>query len=101
MMAQKDSPKEIHEEFRATVEKKAQRKLKAQKEGYRAIWYGLGTSGIVGWLVTIPTVLATFLGVWIDKRWSSPYSWTLMLMLIGIVFGCFSAWYWIEQQRQP
>ena len=47
----------------------------------------------------VPTLAGVALGVWIDKRWPSPYSWTLMLLLVGIALGCWSAWYWIQQEQ--
>ena len=60
------------------------------------VWFGLGMFGVVGWAVAIPTVLGIFLGVWIDLKWPGPYSWTLMLLLIGLILGCLNAWFWVE-----
>ena len=55
--------------------------------------------GVVGWAVAIPTVLGIFLGVWIDLKWPGPYSWTLMLLLVGLILGCLNAWFWVNRQR--
>lgn len=87
------------EKFAEVIGKKAQRKIKAQQVKNKAIWYALGTSGLVGWSVILPTMLGLSLGIWIDQKFSSSYSWTLMGLVIGIVLGCYNAWYWIEKQR--
>ena len=63
---------------------KEARKLKARRERDRSVWFGLGMFGLVGWSVAIPTLIAVALGVWIDTTWSGPYSWTLMLLFVGV-----------------
>ena len=55
-------------------------KLKAQREATKSVWFGLGMSGLIGWSVTIPTLIGAALGIWVDKRYPSTYSWTLMLL---------------------
>lgn len=64
------------------------------------MWFGLGMFGLVGWSVSIPTVVGVALGVWIDYKWPSQYSWTLMLLVIGIVIGCLNAWFWVSRERK-
>ncbi len=86
-------------EFEQQVNAKSRRKVQARREGDRSLWAGLGLFGMVGWSVMVPTLAGIALGVWIDKRWPSPYSWTLMLLLVGIALGCWSAWYWIQQEQ--
>ena len=56
--------------------------------------------GVVGWSVTVPTVLGVVAGVWIDRRWPSRISWTLTLLLAGLVIGCWSAWLRIEREQR-
>lgn len=75
------------------------RKLKA-RERHSSIWFGFGTFGVIGWSVAIPTLLGLVLGIWIDTTWPSPYSWTLMLLVIGLALGCLNAWRWIERERR-
>jgi ATP synthase protein I len=79
---------------------KEERKLKARGAGNHDVWFWLGMFGLVGWSVAIPAVLAVALGVWLDKTWPSRFSWTLMLLLIGVVLGCFNAWYWITRESR-
>ena len=76
------------------------RKLKARRERDRTVWFGLGMFGLVGWSVAIPALLGTALGLWIDSRWPSRVSWTLMLLVIGVALGvrdCLA----VGQQREP
>ena len=74
------------------------RKLKAQRGAKRSIWFGLGMSGLIGWSVTVPTLIGTALGIWMDKHYPSRFSWTLMLLLIGLIIGCFNAWHWVDTE---
>lgn len=90
------SPK--NREFGQEVGAKEERKLKARKEKERGLWFGLGMFGLVGWAVTIPTLIAVAVGLWIDRKWPSPYSWTLMFLFIGVVLGCLNAWYWVKRE---
>ena len=95
----KNKPKEAWQTFHNQVETKADRKIKARREK-KSIWFGLGTFGMVGWSVTIPSLMGIALGVWIDTNFKSQYSWTLMLLFVGVVLGCFNAWYWIKKESQ-
>ena len=85
--------------FPAEVGLREQRKLRARAKGVQDVWFGLGTFGVVGWSVAVPLVLGIFLGLWIDRTWPSRYSWTLMLLLAGLLCGLVNAWLWVERQR--
>jgi ATP synthase protein I len=89
-----------HEEttFSRRVGAQAARKLKAQRGVKRSIWSGLGMSGLVGWSVTVPTLIGAALGIWVDKHYPSTFSWTLMLLLLGLIIGCLNAWHWIASE---
>ena len=89
----------VHDRMLRQVETKESRKLRAREEGTQSAWFGLGMFGMVGWSVAVPTVLGVLLGMWIDRRWPSPYSFTLMFLLAGLALGCFSAWRWVSQER--
>jgi ATP synthase protein I len=85
-------------QFSRQVGAQAARKLKAQRGGTKSIWFGLGMSGLIGWSVTIPTLVGAALGIWVDKHYPSKFSWTLMLLLMGLVIGCFNAWHWVHSE---
>ena len=85
--------------FEREIDRKVIRKLKAQQEGDRSIWAGLGLFGMVGWSVMVPTLIGLALGLWIDRRFPSPYSWSLMLLVLGVALGCLNAWYWVQQEK--
>lgn len=82
------------------IGEKEARKLRARRHKDRGIWFGLGTFGMVGWSIAIPTLLGVALGIWIDGNWPSRFSWTLMLLLGGLLIGCLSAWYWLNFESQ-
>jgi len=88
-------------DYRDTIGRKEERKIEAQRDKRQTVLFGLGMFGLVGWSVAIPTVVATAVGVWIDNRYASPYSWTLMLMIAGVIVGCLNAWYWIRMYSRP
>jgi ATP synthase protein I len=87
-------------ELSEKIETKEQRKMRARKEGDRGVWFGLGMFGLVGWSVAIPTLIFIAVGVWIDRTYPSRFSWTLMLLFIGVIVGCLNAWYWVKRESR-
>jgi ATP synthase protein I len=79
---------------------KATRKLRAQRNASPGIWFGLGTMGLVGWSVAVPTLLGATLGLWLDGRNAGDRHWTLALLVAGLVIGCWNAWHWILREDQ-
>jgi ATP synthase protein I len=84
--------------FSREVGAKASRKLKARRHSTRGVWFGLGMMGLVGWSVVVPTLLGAALGIWLDRRHAGNHSWTLMLLIIGLVVGCLNAWHWVRKE---
>lgn len=80
------------------IGEKEERKLRSQRKGMRSVWSGLGMSGLIGWSVAIPTLLGILIGLWLDTRFPSGYSWTLMLLAAGLVAGCVNAWHWVSRE---
>ena len=54
--------------FSREVGAKAARKLKAQRNSAKGVWFGLGMMGLIGWSVVVPTLLGTAVGIWLDNR---------------------------------
>lgn len=85
--------------FQKTVGDKVRRKQRHQRESTK-IWFGLGTFGMVGWSIAIPTVIGIALGIWLDENFAGDMSWTLTLLFGGVILGCANAWYWVEKERK-
>jgi len=81
------------------IGRKASRKQRARQADRPNIWFGLGLFGAVGWSVALPTVLGALLGLWLDRNWPGPHSWTLTLLAAGLALGCANAWRWLHRQR--
>lgn len=79
---------------------KAERKIKAQRNVNRTVWLGLGMMGLIGWSVVIPTLLGAVFGLWLDKNYPVNYSWTLTLLIIGLLIGCLNAWHWVAREHK-
>lgn len=88
------------EELSKKVKAKAARKLKARRERGRGVWFALGMIGLIGWSVVTPALIGIAMGLWIDSHWPSRISWTLTLLVIGLVLGCINAWQWISQEQK-
>jgi ATP synthase protein I len=84
--------------YRRQVGAKASRKAKARRHGTQGAWFGLGMMGLIGWSVAIPTLLGAGLGRWLDKQRPGERSYTLMLLVIGLVVGCVNAWHWVSKE---
>ncbi|MCB0104643.1 MAG: AtpZ/AtpI family protein [Caldilineaceae bacterium] len=97
--AHADPAHKMERELDVVVGKKAARKLRARRS-HRVLWFGLGMFGMIGWSIAVPMLLAIALGIWVDRRWPSPYSWTLMLLFGGVILGCLNAWYWVQRERR-
>ena len=83
-----------------TVEGKEVRKIRARLQEGGSVWFWFGMMGLVGWAVSIPTILGVFLGRWLDARFPGPPSWTLTLLLLGLALGCWNAWRWIREESE-
>lgn len=83
-----------------TVGRKATRKARARRTRERNIWFGVGMFGVVGWTVAMTTIIGLVIGIWIDRTWPGPYSWTLTFLFIGLIVGCMNAWYWVSRESR-
>jgi ATP synthase protein I len=88
--------------FSREVGVRAARKLTAQRNAAqgRGVWFGLGMMGLIGWSVAVPTLLGAALGTWLDSRYTGRYSWTLMLLCIGLGLGSLNAWHWVAKENR-
>jgi len=86
--------------FGKEIGEKENRKLKAQNENKRSVWLGLGMFGMIGWSVAVPTVAGAVLGYWLDQKYPQPFSWTLTLLLTGLITGSAIAWNWVAKENE-
>ena len=85
--------------FEKVVGDKEERKLQAQREK-KSVWSGLGLFGMVGWSIVVPTMLGAIVGMWLDKHYKNDFSWTLSLLVAGLMLGCGIAWNWVQKENK-
>ncbi len=88
------------DELARAVGAKEERRVRARRRGRRTLLFGMGMFGLVGWSLAVPTLAGLALGVWLDHRFASRHSWTVTLLIAGIVAGCLNAWYWVDRERR-
>lgn len=93
----KDMPKKSPQLVKQ-VDAKVALKLQARRRKNAGIWFGLGTMGIIGWSVAVPTLIGVGIGIWLDSHYGEQRSWTLALLLAGLAIGCFTAWNWVSKE---
>ena len=93
-----DRPDNKRAEFENRVESRVALKMQARRTGLPAMGLGLGMMGLVGWSVVVPTLLGAAAGIWIDRHDPGQMSWTLALLVAGLVLGCFNAWNWVAKE---
>ena len=94
----KKDKRNTNKSFEKLVGDKEERKLQAQSET-KSVWSGLGLFGIIGWSIALPTILGAALGIWLDKNYKENFSWTLSLLVAGLMIGCLIAWNWIQKEN--
>ncbi len=80
------------------VGRKVARKLRARRSPGGDAWRGLGMMGLIGWSVVVPTLVGAALGMWLDGTTPGRHSWTLALLVAGLVIGCVNAWRWVARE---
>jgi ATP synthase protein I len=99
-MNEPDPLREKRDSFSAEVGMKARRRLRAQRHKARSVWTGFAFFGLIGWSVVVPTLIGAALGIWLDRHHPGGRSWTLALLVAGLVLGCINAWRWVEKEHR-
>ena len=47
----------------------------------------------------VATLLGASLGLWLDRHYAGSHSWTLALLVAGLVLGCWNAWHWVAREQ--
>jgi len=76
----------------AELRRRRLRRERHEREGEPSFWDSVGTMGMVGWSVAVPTALGVLLGRWLDGRLGSGRVFMVFLMLVGLIVGCLAAW---------
>lgn len=74
--------------------------MKSRRHKPGSVLAGIGLFGLVGWSVAVPTIVGVAAGAWIDGHYPGQYSWTLMLMILGLLLGCANVWFWIHREHR-
>jgi ATP synthase protein I len=82
-----------------SVEQRAERRARWEREGERPLWQNLSMIGALGWLIVTPTVLGALIGRWLDHLTGQNVFWTGSLIFIGAAFGFYLAWQRIQSER--
>jgi len=85
------------EELTKKISDDVKHRLRSKREG-KEIMFGMGVFGIIGWSITVPTLLGVALGLYLEGRFQVRFSWTLTLMFAGLIVGCLNAWRWISEK---
>jgi len=77
-----------------------ERMLRRRPAAGPGFWRAVALMGAIGWAVAVPTLIGVAVGAWLDRRWPSPFSWTLTLLFAGLVLGCRDAWTRIKREQE-
>lgn len=80
------------------IERRAERMKSARDDPGPSPLSGIGTFGMIGWSIAVPTVGGAFLGLWLDRVAPQDFHWTIALILGGVVLGSLIAWAWIGKE---
>ncbi len=96
----KPDPRFPDGELISRVASREARLVRRKQHGPPNPWRAAALVGLIGWYVTLPMLIGVAIGTWIDHTWPSRFSWTLMLLVGGLVFGCVNAWDRIRQEEE-
>lgn len=82
----------------AAVRKQQERRKRWLNEGEPSVARFVGRIGVLGWIIVAPTLIALFIGRWLDHKLGTGIFWSAPLLLSGVVIGFWSAWRWMHKQ---
>ena len=88
-----------HDDFCRRVETQLRRARGSAADGSKAAWFGLGTVGVVGYTVALPTLLGIALGLVLDVHFREAFSWTLCGLALGVIVGASQAVAWLAREH--
>jgi ATP synthase protein I len=88
------------DELRRVVLHKSLRRERARQRRDESVWAWLGTFGLVGWTVALPTLLGLAFGRFLDDRVDTTSSFTITFLVVGAAVGVSMAWYWVRRESE-
>jgi ATP synthase protein I len=82
---------------RVIVAKSRRREL-ARRRPRSTVGRWVGSFGLVGWTVTVPTLLGLALGAFLDDRFGGRLRFTVTFLLLGVAAGSATAWHWLRRE---
>jgi len=89
---------EEHDKTAEDISDRARRIKAARDDPGPSPLRGVGTFGMIGWSIAVPTVGGAFLGLWLDRVAAQNFSWTIALILAGVVLGTLIAGAWVGKE---
>lgn len=86
--------------FIARVAAREARLVRRKKEGPRNFLRSAALVGVIGWTVVLPMLIGIAIGRWLDHKWPGRASWTITLLIVGLVLGCAGAWSRIRREQE-
>ena len=80
------------------VRLRTRRELDWVKSGEPSVARRLSQIGVLGWIIVTPMLIGVFVGRWIDAKLGTGIFWTAPLLMLGVAFGCWSAWKWMRSE---
>lgn len=74
------------------IDKLEQLEREAKTRRGRSLWVQVSRVGTLGWLIALPIVGGALLGHLIDRRFDTGLTFTLALLLLGLVIAGFTLW---------
>jgi ATP synthase protein I len=62
-----------------------------------SVGWRLGQIGILGWIIVLPALGGMAIGRLIDRRIGGGITATAALLMLGICFGSWAAWRWMQR----
>lgn len=80
------------------IDRRAKRMKVARDHPGSSPLRGISVFGMIGWSIAVPVVGGTFLGRWLDRVVPQDFSWTITLIVAGVLLGGVLAWRWMQKE---
>ena len=80
------------------VRNRQERQRRWRTEGEPSMIRFAGQIGVLGWIITAPTLAGLFVGRWLDHTFDTRIFWSAALLVLGVAVGFWSAWTWMHRQ---